>query len=63
MGNVFWDNPQNFIDHRPHKKCCICGKEIEGEGNNPEPVKSEGVCCDECNENVVISARLSQLGL
>ena len=26
--------------------CCICGKEFEGYGNNPEPVKSfdEGVC-------------------
>ena len=27
-------------------KCCICGKEIKGYGNNPWPVKKEGLCCD-----------------
>ena len=42
--------------------CCICGKRFIGYGNNPEPVKSfeEGVCCDECNKNVVIPARLEK---
>lgn len=39
--------------------CCICGKKIEGQwGNNPSPVKSEGKCCDDCNNSVVLSARL-----
>ena len=28
--------------------CCICGKEFEGDGNNPYPVADEGVCCDDC---------------
>lgn len=37
--------------------CVICNKEFEGWGNNAEPVK-EGVCCDECNNSVVISARI-----
>lgn len=23
------------------EKCCICGKEIEGMGNNPYPVRTE----------------------
>ena len=36
------------------KVCCICGKEFEGHGNNPHPIKSEGVCCDECNKKVII---------
>ena len=43
--------------------CGICGKEFEGYGNNPEPVKpfDEGVCCDECNNDVVIPKRLEDL--
>ena len=43
--------------------CCICGREFEGDGNNPEPVKpfDEGVCCDECNFNAVIPKRLKSL--
>ena len=51
-------------------KCCLCKKEIEklytpnGEmywdkGNNAFPLKS-GRCCDECNNNKVIPARLKQ---
>lgn len=34
-------------------KCCICGKEFEGYGNNPWPIKKEGKCCDSCNINVI----------
>lgn len=44
-------------------KCCICGKEIRGYGNNPYPVvKDEGkVCCDHCNQTVVIPARIAEI--
>jgi hypothetical protein len=38
-------------------KCCICGKEIEGHGNNPFPVAGKQ-CCDECNIKVVLPYRL-----
>lgn len=40
-------------------KCCICGKELNGYGNNPEPVEpyEAGLCCDECNAEKVIPAR------
>lgn len=41
--------------------CCICGKKIEGHGNNPFPVKTEGRCCDDCNFNAVIPARMDML--
>lgn len=49
--------------------CCICGKEHEGFGNNPWPVKNkkgehfgpEERCCDECNSNVVIPERIYQI--
>lgn len=40
-------------------KCCICGKEFEGFGNNANPVM-DGICCDDCNANVVIPARLTR---
>ena len=36
--------------------CCICGKESVGYGNDPEPINTEGRCCDKCNE-LVIRAR------
>lgn len=39
-------------------KCCICGIEIKGYGNNPEPVRHDGECCDSCNGMYVIPARL-----
>ncbi len=41
------------------KVCCICGKRFYGYGNNPEPEKSDGYCCDECNSKYVIPARLN----
>lgn len=45
--------------------CVICGKVFRrGEwGNNPEPIKpfSSGQCCDECNMDKVLPARLAQL--
>lgn len=41
--------------------CCICGKEFTGYGNNPEPVKESGVCCDECNADKVIPARIAMI--
>lgn len=51
------------------KICCICNKEFEGFGNNPYPLcvpntlkdASEQRCCDLCNENYVISARILQM--
>ena len=39
-------------------KCCICGINDQGYGNNPDPIKKQGKCCDECNADQVIPARL-----
>lgn len=47
-------------------KCSICFNEIEKEsngwagGNNAAPV-NEGRCCDTCNRNVVIPARINYI--
>ena len=43
------------------RKCCICGRRINGYGNNPAPVKDEGVCCDRCNNTIVLAARIKAL--
>ncbi len=52
-------------------KCCICGKEIENYGNNPEGAydetgheirwKSDDRCCDACNAKYVVAGRIAKL--
>ena len=43
--------------------CCICGEQLDGYGNNPEPLMpyEEGRCCDGCNLKFVIPARLAAM--
>lgn len=45
------------------KVCCICGKKFTGWGNNPWPVveDEDARCCDACNDEKVLSARLAQM--
>ena len=39
--------------------CVLCKKTCNNAyGNNPWPLASEGVCCDECNQKKVILARV-----
>lgn len=45
-------------------KCCLCGIECEGYGNDPHPIKTESKndeCCDECNLTKVVPARIELL--
>jgi hypothetical protein len=43
-------------------RCCICGGRMRKyEGNNPYPVKESGLCCNACNGQVVVPARMSAL--
>ena len=48
-------------DFEDEHKCCICGEPVEGYGNNPFPVRVEGECCDKCNAEVVIPARIEKM--
>ena len=44
-------------------RCVLCGRHIAtrlGE-NNPWPCSDEGVCCDRCNSDFVIPARIARL--
>tara|TARA_R100000963_G_C4634585_1_gene98965 strand:- start:781 stop:999 length:219 start_codon:yes stop_codon:yes gene_type:complete len=50
------------------KSCSICNEEIYGMGNNPQPVilngkklEVEDSCCRDCNDNVVIPARIQDI--
>ena len=49
---------QDSLRSDKHGKCCICGQDYLGYGNNPWPLKDEGECCDKCNWFQVIPARL-----
>lgn len=49
-------------------KCCICGNEIDGLGNNPAPIldthndtEMKLRCCRECNDSLVIPIRLLRI--
>ena len=54
----------NFIKKTDFPECVICGDTCECEyGNNPAPVKDEGKCCNKCNANVVIPARMMGAGM
>lgn len=52
------ERKKDMSKEKSKETCVICGKEFEGWGNNPYPVKEEGRCCDECNETKVIPARI-----
>lgn len=47
--------------NKESKKCIICGKNFTEIGNNPFPIKKEGECCDKCNLEKVIPARINML--
>lgn len=52
-------------------KCCICGKEIKGYGNDPWGAldengdeinwKDDDECCDDCNNTYVLAGRMARL--
>ena len=45
------------------KECILCGTPYEGEGNNPEPLRSydAGRACNWCNGMKVIPARIDRM--
>lgn len=42
-------------------KCCICKGKYRNWGNNPQPVRNMGRCCDSCNDRIVIPERIFRL--
>lgn len=41
------------------KVCVLCGKHFKEWGNDPWPLADEGWCCDKCNMDKVIPARIA----
>jgi hypothetical protein len=41
--------------------CCLCGMELKDYGHNPWPLKKSGRCCEQCNWDKVIPARLEDI--
>jgi len=41
----------------PTNTCTLCGNQFKGYGNNTQPL-IEGICCNKCNNEKVIPARL-----
>ena len=37
------------------KECVMCGGDAGEYGNNPAPLHNEGVCCNDCNQEVVMA--------
>lgn len=42
-------------------KCVICHEHFIGYGNNPDPIKMNGDCCNDCNTNMVIPRRMTDI--
>jgi len=74
-GSIYWflseknrDIVHDWITKKPKevpksaeetKSCVLCDGEYEGEGNNSLPIM-KGLCCDKCNTEKVMSARLGK---
>jgi len=44
-----------YVPKPENPTCCMCSKTCENEwGNNPAPVATKGVCCNECNQKVIL---------
>lgn len=51
------------MNDNQEKVCCICGAKFTGWGNNPWPVVEDenARCCDLCNDERVLPARLAMM--
>jgi len=48
-----------YLPDEKNGKCCICKGWLSNEwGNNPVPVRKRGKCCDKCNHDEVLPARM-----
>jgi hypothetical protein len=41
-------------------KCCLCNETVNEFGNNAEPLITNGICCNKCNWEKVIPARIKE---
>ena len=56
-----WKKIDEFYKPNPeYPKCVLCKEHLSGSpyGNNPQPIRKKGKCCDRCNNDKVIPARM-----
>jgi len=56
-----WNKIDEFYKPNPEYPICVlCKKHLSGTpyGNNPQPIRKKGKCCDRCNNDKVIPARM-----
>ncbi len=66
MARYIYDGIHEIKLYKGEFLCCICKEVTKGLGNNPDPVTDEAerlfadeaLCCDKCNDKVVIPKRL-----
>ena len=62
QGAKLWLEDENEQDGET-VKCCFCKAEIPAiRSNNHAPASDVGRCCNDCNNSVVIPARLATIG-
>lgn len=55
---VEWPKTIKDSEKPESKKCVLCNKEFTEYGNNPWPLADKGQCCNDCNINKVLPARI-----
>jgi hypothetical protein len=45
------------------KTCVLCNKQFDEFGNNPSPLATVGLCCNECDDLKVTPARMVKRGI
>ena len=55
-GRIRTTTNKNSKENQKETKCCICDCSLEGRGNNAAPYK-KGMCCNGCNDRLVIPFR------
>jgi hypothetical protein len=59
---------KDFTEGKFPERCCLCNKNLKSHsfhpnGNNPDPLKTSGRCCDDCSEGRVRKLRESRMGV
>lgn len=55
---------RDFTESKYPERCCLCNKNLKSHsshpnGNNPDPLKTSGRCCDDCDKGRVSKTRPS----
>jgi hypothetical protein len=52
---------EQYLPKEGMGKCCLCKENLSHTFNSPIPLKKRGNCCDKCNHEKVIPARMGDM--